>query len=390
MEEIIGRLIAQKREGRYWDFKEYWHKNKAELLHDIICLANSSQYEGPRYLIFGISDEFTVKGIELDPNRRKQCDLLDWLNKIKFAGDIRPDVELNVLTIKNHQIDVLVIADLKCKPYFLSEKYKDGEKALGVGTIYSRVGDKNTAIDRTADLYDVEHMWRQRFGLELSPLERLRLFLLDIYNWESDGIDSAYYKLAPEFTLWYSSEKHNVCDRWWGNFLGEAKKFHIVHRYHTTTLKSVSCCHFERENLIIPIPEVDYVCIDHRNTKEANNTYSLFYFLQDSFEFSLLCYLFGSAHLTDTKERNQEKLLVKYAIVSPVKTSMKSLPFMIFKNSNDKNNFIDYIEKNIEDFFSQYSITPAMKLGEDKLKEEKLFAYWAYELFFTDKSTEHS
>ena len=39
-DEII-ELIEQKVEGSYWDFKQEWHSNNADLLHDIICMANS-------------------------------------------------------------------------------------------------------------------------------------------------------------------------------------------------------------------------------------------------------------------------------------------------------------------------------------------------------------
>jgi len=39
-EEIL-QLIAFRREGEYWGFKKEWYKNKPDLLHDIICMANN-------------------------------------------------------------------------------------------------------------------------------------------------------------------------------------------------------------------------------------------------------------------------------------------------------------------------------------------------------------
>ena len=33
----VSNLIALKTEGDYWDFKEYWHGNKASLLLLYIC-----------------------------------------------------------------------------------------------------------------------------------------------------------------------------------------------------------------------------------------------------------------------------------------------------------------------------------------------------------------
>jgi len=39
--EMILDLINSNLEKDYYDFKEEHHKKKTELLHDIICLANS-------------------------------------------------------------------------------------------------------------------------------------------------------------------------------------------------------------------------------------------------------------------------------------------------------------------------------------------------------------
>ena len=96
----------------------------------------------------------------------------------------------------------------------------------------------------------------------------------------------------------------------------------------------------------------------------------------------MLCYLLGLSKTDLTKEENQKRLLKKGAIASQEKPPIKSLPFMIFKNLEDKNKFIGYLEKNIDDFFREKSIKPTMKLGDDKLKEEEPFAYWAYDLYF--------
>ena len=55
LKKIIVNLIEKKTEGGFWDYKKSWHENKADLLHDIICLSNSL-HKGDRYLIIGISD----------------------------------------------------------------------------------------------------------------------------------------------------------------------------------------------------------------------------------------------------------------------------------------------------------------------------------------------
>ena len=61
--ELVDQLASLKREGSYWDFKREWHGNKADLLHDIICMANGSA-ETTGLLIIGINEEanFTPTG----------------------------------------------------------------------------------------------------------------------------------------------------------------------------------------------------------------------------------------------------------------------------------------------------------------------------------------
>ena len=45
--QIVTALIDSKMEGEYWDFKLDFHDNKAELLHDILCMANNpTPYDG--------------------------------------------------------------------------------------------------------------------------------------------------------------------------------------------------------------------------------------------------------------------------------------------------------------------------------------------------------
>ncbi len=49
----IEKLISLKQEGSYWDFKREWYSQdkKADLLHDIICMANNLSIETPILLL---------------------------------------------------------------------------------------------------------------------------------------------------------------------------------------------------------------------------------------------------------------------------------------------------------------------------------------------------
>ena len=63
-EDKIFELISLKQEGEFWDFKRQWHENKADLLHDIICMANNLT-DNDGYIIIGIDEKISPK-----PKRR--------------------------------------------------------------------------------------------------------------------------------------------------------------------------------------------------------------------------------------------------------------------------------------------------------------------------------
>ena len=270
--EIILELQAKMKEGPYWDFKEEHHRNKAKLLHDILCLSNSIQHKGPRYLVFGITDppNCEIKGVIEDSNRITQAELLDWFSKIPFSGDLRPDISLETITINGFLIDILIVEDTPFKPFVLSEIYQDKEKIasksaadekntrsivnIPAGAVFSRVGDKNTAKDKTADLYHVEKMWRQRFGLDLWPQSRLQQYLLDFNNWNWDGFKNAYYEPFPEFTLEINLDDERLAGHWWSVFLGEyTMSRNVFFRYHSTLLTAVITCSFKEKKSIFLI-----------------------------------------------------------------------------------------------------------------------------------------
>jgi Divergent AAA domain. len=121
--EILG-LIALKQEGAYWDFKREWYgaEKNADLLHDVICMANSlNNHDG--YIVIGVdeSDAFTFVDVQTDKNRRNTQNIVDFLREKKFAGDVRPVVYVEQLVIAAVEIDVIVIKNDRNTPYYLIE-----------------------------------------------------------------------------------------------------------------------------------------------------------------------------------------------------------------------------------------------------------------------------
>ena len=198
-EEII-QLISMKQEGGYWDFKKQWHEKKTSLLHDIMCMANNLHNRNA-YIIIGIDEEqdFVVVDVKADPNRRNTQKMVDFLKDKKFVGGIRPLVHVEQLSLCSGDIDVIVIENSNNTPYYLTDPF-EGVRA---NYVYTRVMDTNTPIDRSADINNIEYLWRKRFHIDEMPIDKFTHFLRNSDDWEptQDHEMGYFYKYAPEYTF---------------------------------------------------------------------------------------------------------------------------------------------------------------------------------------------
>lgn len=203
----IGRLIDLHQEGSYWDFKKEWYgKDKdSDQLIDIICMANNLANRDA-YIIIGIDEEqdYSVSDVSNDPNRRNTQMLTDFFRSKKFAGDYRPVVTVEPLHLSRGWIDVIVVRNSTNTPFFLKERYK----SVNPNNIYVRLQDSNTPCDRSADFHHVEYLWKKRFGMLLTPIEKVKLYLRHPEDWENSPSqeDKKYYKYAPEYTIEHTFE----------------------------------------------------------------------------------------------------------------------------------------------------------------------------------------
>lgn len=215
--EIVA-LINRKQEGGYWDFKQQWHENKAELLHDIICLANNLENHDA-YLIFGVEDETCeIVGVnKKDANRKNTAMIVDFLRNGKFfVGDIRPMARVETITIKGKELDVLVVENSHNTPFRLEKYYSDsntngqGEhntKTVWARSIYTRVQDTNTPINMIADPDKEEKLWRKRFHIDESIYDKLLYYLSKPDDWIKIGLhgenakDTYNYQYSIEYSI---------------------------------------------------------------------------------------------------------------------------------------------------------------------------------------------
>lgn len=206
--ETILRLIGRRTEGPYWDFKLQHHNNSANLIHDVLCLANAD-HAGPRYLIFGVDDQsFALQSIAGTTGRKTQTDIVSLFrdNANKFFESRYPDFYLTALQHNGKSLDVLVIEDKPHKPYYLVQDYRSRETRVRAHHIYTRISDTNTPLPESAPPHEIQRMWRERFGLDDPPLERVKRHLLEHDAWMSMSVDefvgnTFHHRNFPEFTL---------------------------------------------------------------------------------------------------------------------------------------------------------------------------------------------
>jgi len=198
LEHIISQLIATKTEGGYWDFKRSWHENNADLLHDIICMANNIENRDA-YIIIGVTNSGEFNDISTDKNRKKTEHLISFLRTKRFVGQFRPIVKVETISISENNIDVIVIENTTNTPYVLEDDFQEQGKVIRQGNIYTRIQDTNTPVNKTADYDKVEKLWRKRFFLDASPFEKLEYYLKDTHGWEMNSNQNEwYYKYSNE------------------------------------------------------------------------------------------------------------------------------------------------------------------------------------------------
>lgn len=194
--------LLQLNESEFLDFKREYHSVNSDLVHDILCLSNSI-VDSDRYLVFGVEDNKNVCGVESDTKRKTQANLVDILRSARLNR--MPKFTLTKHQNGTHEVDVLIIKDMGEKPYFLTEDYTGNGRPLRAGAIYSRIGDTNTPPTSTSADHIIEKMFYERFGLKLSPKERLFKYLREVEKWHygynEEGNLYFYHEQFPEFTL---------------------------------------------------------------------------------------------------------------------------------------------------------------------------------------------
>jgi Divergent AAA domain. len=351
-EDEIKSLILSKREGDYWDFKQQYHTNKAELLHDIICMANN-RVDRDAYIIFGVADTtYEVVGVENDEKRRNQQKIIDFLRTPKFVSGIRPQVEMRTLQLEGHEVDVLIIKNSTDTPYFLTDDYTDNGRTVRAYYIYTRVGDTNTAINKSADINYIEYLWKKRFLLTRSPFEQIMKRLEDKGEWKQD--EDTYYNIYnPEFTITLEDDEMITEHRpkfYAYAMMNESVMYEMLSvKYFGTKLYSRQVVILDGGRYCTPVPDWGFL---YFGENRVNATHVFNYFTMDSPAYKLNEFLYN--------EEREEARIARENFFEVV---------LLFKDEREKSAFLGYVYQHKDDFLQRLEAlmeTDSWGLSDDK------------------------
>ena len=246
-------LLAEV-ECEWLDFKGAHHADTLDLLHDILCLVNSWA-DGHRYLVFGVANDKSIIGVESDPNRKTGAMINDLLQHSNLNR--LPTVALRSYMEAGHAIDVLTIKNRPDKPFYATKDKQQGRQLLRAGVVYTRVGDTNVPLVETASEEQIELMWRERFGIGQSPMQRVSRLIRDTNKWQKVGGDEyMYHEDFPEFTI---TDDRTLVEEfkeaWTQKFRDQSASSYLVEfRYGTTILRKYTFVSCDGGRYRLPLP----------------------------------------------------------------------------------------------------------------------------------------
>ena len=325
LENIIKELLSKGYEGGYWDYKEDYTSCKEDKLIDIICMANNIEGRDA-YLIYGADDNGIVKGIETTTEPRYTTKMVtEFLRTKHFAGQYVPKVSVQVLKIDGHELDVLIVHNTRNTPYYLTDKFNpshDNKKMLLPGAVYTRINDINTPRIQTASFEHTEYLWRRRFGIDMTPSEKLLRLLDNPEDWSETRWDvdrHSYNIYNPEYQI-------NVLDsqdayETISYFYDDERMLYapLKLNYLTTTLYETELWYMDMGRCLIPKPE-------HKYDMEHGLYY--YYIEKDSLNGKLLpLFAYGKSQCCDRSGRE--------------------VPIMIFENKEMRTEFESWLVNNL-------------------------------------------
>lgn len=303
LEKKVQYFIKQRKETEFWDFKQKQPDNIRDLIKDIVCFSNTT-HDRDCYLIFGVSDDFQIVGID-NTKRLEMANIEDAFSKMIFANGVRPKIDLSSIIIEEKELQVLTIFNEPKTPIYLEKRYHN----MSAGCIYTRHGDRNTPDNGNATPAEIEALWKKRFNLLKTSLD----FVFENLNKEDEWIEiegNYYNSHRPAYNI--RIEK-NQEEKLWPEFYHHIMINHkcsyreLTINYNEIKLDSYQLTWLDSGRLLIPVPEHGFVSEIYDNVQQSDYRY----YLEGSFRHELMLFLYDPANMDqyDAMHRLQEVIL---------------------------------------------------------------------------------
>jgi hypothetical protein len=194
-----------------------------------------------RYIIYGVSDDRTVCGVDKKLNSDEIHALLQGAKLNRF-----PSINITSIKYEGKDLSIIEIKNMPEKPYFLMRNIEKSKREIKAGVIYSRVGGTNTPINEYCNEDNVKKMFIEQLGLDKTPTERIILYLKDVSLWKNEydenNVSYIYHQQFPEFTIVIKDDNSTEYAGKWARYFPDSKAFlSLVYlKYHTTILRCLS------------------------------------------------------------------------------------------------------------------------------------------------------
>lgn len=238
--------------------------------------------------------------------------------------------------LAGHEVDVLVIKNSTDTPYFLTEDFSDNDRKVRSNHIYTRVGDTNTDIDKSADINNIEYLWKKRFLLTRSPFEQIIKRLEHKDEWKQEG-DTYYNIFNPEFTilLEYDEDERETRTEFYAYAMTNSSTMYqmLSIKYFGTQIYGRQVAILDSAQYSTPVPEWEFFTFAEY---KSNPDYAMKYFTKDSPHYKLNEFL----HDKDSFEQGYARRRF-FEVV------------LLFEDSLEKDTFLGYVHLHKDEFLNR-------------------------------------
>lgn len=201
--------------------------------------------------------------------------------------------------------------------------------------IYTRIGDTNTDINKGADINHIEYLWKKRFMLDKSPIERIYIKLDNKEEWINFK-DGYYNKYNPDYTinLTYDEMFSERPDFYSYVMCNEFTYYGVIKtKSYDTELYTAQYVVLDSGRYLTTVPSLGKLRF---NESSLDDIYYYRYFIRDKMEYKLNLFLLDKENEEEKWAFNRFKEVILW-----------------FDDDCEKEEFIKYVYSN-QELFNRY------------------------------------